>query len=273
MIDRSAWAYVTKKLELEPRLVFCHPDVLRHDPRTSLYYRGLSGLSLKAAKDYCGALESLESGRRSGTLDPETARTLARAYNTFICSVINGSAEWTLDNGFRTIVATIGISVDGSNRNKIGDKAEQLVRTLVVGWLLEHDLIVEPSLTKGDLQDSLPTSYSLRGGITMCFGSEPDIAFRRDGKLIGVVEIKGGTDPAGALERYGAAKKSFESAVAEGERCKNFYLAAVLTTEVNRRIAADRLVEKAFSIIDILEKKDVQESFFDELFNHALRLT
>ena len=41
--------------------------------------------------------------------------------------------------------------------------------------------------------------------------SEPDIPLiNTDGSTIAVIEIKGGTDPAGALEQYGATKKSFE---------------------------------------------------------------
>ena len=39
-----------------------------------------------------------------------------------------------------------------------------------------------------------------------------------------VIEVKGGTDSAGALERYGAAKKSFEHAIEVSPRCKNFYI-------------------------------------------------
>jgi len=53
-------------------------------------------------------------------------------------------------------------------------------------------------------------------GYRIFFGSEPDISILNPEEeeprdlLIGAIEVKCGLDPAGALERYGAAKKSFE---------------------------------------------------------------
>lgn len=42
--------------------------------------------------------------------------------------------------------------------------------------------------------------------------------------------------------------------------------------KLERRIREDRLVEKAFDIIQVLEKPAVRETFFREIFHHALRL-
>jgi hypothetical protein len=56
MIDEQAWKHVTVKLKVDPKLVFCHPDVLTRKRISSLYYRGISGLSLKAVKEYVGAI-------------------------------------------------------------------------------------------------------------------------------------------------------------------------------------------------------------------------
>ena len=106
----------------------------------------------------------------------------------------------------------------------------------------------------------------------MRFGSEPDISFWRKEELLAVVEIKGGTDPAGALERYGAATKSFQHAVQTASRCRNFYLGAVFTPELERRIGEDRLVERPFNLVAILDKKETREEFLTELFHHTLRL-
>ena len=38
MIDADVWKYAVKK-GYDPKEVFCHPDVLIHNPTTSLYYR------------------------------------------------------------------------------------------------------------------------------------------------------------------------------------------------------------------------------------------
>jgi hypothetical protein len=41
---------------------------------------------------------------------------------------------------------------------------------------------------------------------------------------------------------------------------------------LEKRIKADRLVEKTFNIIDILAEPAKRAEFFDEVFNHTLRL-
>jgi hypothetical protein len=271
MISQMAWEHV-KQRRLEAKFVFCHPQILQASPLTSLYYRGLSALSIKAVKSYCGGVESLESGE--GKLSAEKALRMARVYNTFTCSVIENSHEWTLENGRRSIVATLGISLDGTVRNKIGTIAEKRIRGLIVEWLVEHKLIVSPRLPDEKILDyeKIPRLLQLKKGITMEFRSEPDVSFRKDKELLAVIEIKGGIDPAGALERYGAGTKSFQNAVKESSHCKNFYLGAVFTPELDRRIKADRLVEKTFNIIDIVADAGKRDEFFNEVFNHTLRL-
>jgi len=272
LIDPEVWAYAEAK-RFDPKLVFCHPNVLSYKPATSLYYRGLCGLSLKAAKDYFGAVESLEEGSPRARLDAKKALKMARTYNAFICSIIKNSTAWTLENGNRTIIATLGITLDGIMRNKVGNIAEERIRTLILEWLIDEELLVEPTLTKNQLYEKIPSSCTLKKNITMKFGSEPDISFSRDNELLVVVEIKGGIDPAGALERYGAATKSFQHAAKVSPRCKNFYLGAVYTPELERRISEDRLVEKTFNIIEILDKPPARERLFRELFHHTLRIT
>jgi len=271
MIDSEVWGYAAAK-SFDPKLVFCHPDVLQCKPVTSLYYRGLCGLSLKAVKDYFGSVESLEKGNPRARLDTKKAMRMARTYNTFICSIIKNSSAWTLENGNRTIIATLGITLDGVMRNKVGAIAEDRIRTLVLEWLIDQGLLVEPKLTKKQIHENIPSACTLKKNIAMKFGSEPDISFSRENELLVVVEIKGGIDSAGALERYGAATKSFQHAAGVSPRCKNFYLGAVYTPELNRRISADRLVEKTFNIIEILDKPKARERFFSELFHHTLRI-
>jgi hypothetical protein len=272
MIDIQAWEYIRNK-GYKPKDVFCHPEILLAHPITSLYYRGLCGLSIKATKSYVGTIEPLEKGALRTRLKRDKALKMARTYNLFTCSIINNSTNWSLENGYRTIIATIGISLDGTMRNKVGDIAEERIRTLLVEWLIEHTLLVEPAaLSSEQARQEIPRRCVLPRGLVMQFSSEPDIAFTLDSELLATVEIKGGIDPAGALERYGAAKKSFQHAVNTGSRCKNFYLGAVFTHELTERINNDRLVEKTFNVIDILNKPEVREDFFKELFHHTLRL-
>lgn len=276
MIDNDAWDYVTQERKYDPKLVFCHPDVLIEKPATSLYFRGLTGLSIKAAKDYIGSIESLEHGNARARLDETKALKMARVYNTFICSIIKGSSDWTLENGKRTIIATLGITLDGVMRNKVGSIAEERVRNMVFEWLRENKLIIAPTDKEIQEREELPTECVLANDIIMKFSSEPDISFsKRTDKgfeLLSVIEIKGGIDPAGALERYGAATKSFQHSLKENQRCKNFLLSAVFTPELQKRIQDDRLVDKYYDIIQIFEEHDIRDEFFNELFHYSLRL-
>ena len=271
LIDQYAWDYISN-LNLKPHLVFCHPNLLSEFPVVSLYYRGMAGLSIKAAKDYVGSIESLEVGSKKVRLNDEKVLKMSRIYNLFIGSIILNSTNWTLENGHRTIIATMGISLDGTIRNKVGDIGEDRMRRLVLQWLLDKDLILNPEFNSDNMPDILPRSYELKQDIKMNFSSEPDISFFKNDELIATIEIKGGIDPAGALERYGAAKKSFEHAVSQSGRCRNFYLGGVFTEELERRINSDRLVEKMYNMILILNERKIRDDFFNELFHHTLRI-
>lgn len=272
MIDDEVWTYVVKDLHYDPKHVFCHPDLLIENPTTSFYYRGLCGLSIKAAKDYFGAIENLESGSGRTKLGVGKALTMAQTYNTFLCSIIKNTTKWTLENGKRTIIATLGITLDGVMRNKVGAIAEDRIRLLLVEWLNGKGLILSPRIGKSLDANKLTNRYSLKDGIGMRFGSDPDVSFEKEGKLLAILEIKGGIDPAGALERYGAARKSFEHAMLVSPKCKTFYLGGVFTPELQKRMNSDRLVENSFSIIEILQQSTYRENFLKELFHHTLRL-
>lgn len=199
LIDREVWDSTGERYD--PRFIFCHPDLLIAAPIASLYYRGLSGLSLKAVAGYVGEVAKIERGSGAARLSRDKAAKINRTYNTFICSIIKNSAAWTLDNGSRTIIATLGITLDGVMRNRIGDVAEQRVRSMVLEFLFENDLIVQPRLTREEILDDFPGQGELPEGVLIKFGSEPDISFSRlteaGPELLAIVEIKGGTDPAG----------------------------------------------------------------------------
>jgi hypothetical protein len=242
---------------------------LIQNPFTSFYYRGLSGLSIKAAKDYFGSIENLENPATKVRLGDGKARIMAQTYNTFVCSIIKNSTDWTLEDGRRTIIATLGITLDGIMRNKVGEIAEERIKHILVEWLRSKDLIAKPKSRSGI---EAARRYVLKRGVVMQFGSEPDVSFADEQVLLAVLEIKGGIDPAGALERYGAARKSFEHAMQQSAKCKNFYLGGVFTPELLRRMNSDRLVEKSFNIIEILQNSDAREDFFHEIFHHTLRL-
>ena len=278
LISQSAWEHVGS-LGLGPAQVFCHPDMLVEEPFTSLYYRGISGLSLKEVQEQARAVSTWErepeTRARKPRVSAEAARQVAGLYNSFISSIIENTTDWALENGYRNIIASMGISFDGSMRNKMGELPERRLRGLLLQYVVEAGLLVDPEYTSTvDLPDNPAGGrYVLSDGIVMEFSSEPDVAFLRSELLEATIEIKGGIDPAGALERLGAAEKSAQAAIEINTPCKNFLVAGVITPEMRRRLDQSRLFEKDFLLVELLSSETLQAEFFDEIFNHTLRMS
>ena len=136
--------------------------------------------------------------------------------------------------------------------------AEELIKTRIANWLDRRELIIN-----GD-----GTTFLLPDDINMVFGSEPDIRFERGSRLLATIEIKGGTDPAGALERLGAMMKSFRET---HPGCVNFLIAGVVTDEMQSRLEKIGVV-KTFLLHELQEGGQTWNGFTYELFHHVLRI-
>lgn len=260
-IAEEAWRHVALA-KIAPRLVFAHPDLLRSIPNASLHYRGLALLSLKRVQEIAGTVATWERSPASVRVSPEKALRVSRLYNVVISSIIVGSGDWTLENGYRNVLATLGITEDGAIRNIIGQEAERVIKQRLLKWAQDHDLLVRQQ------QDTGTQSWRLAQDVLMTFGSEPDIAFSKSGRLAVLIEIKGGKDPAGALERLGAIKKTFDEAPVD---CKNFLVVGVVTPTMQARLAEMRM-ERAFDIGDLQDDAGEWLAFMNEIFHHALRI-
>ena len=258
MIGSGAWDRVAV-MGVRPELVFAHPDILQAHPGTSLYYRGMTLLSRKRVAQAATSVTDWEKGARSAPIDHRAALKVARLYNTVISLIVEGSADWTLDDGYRNIVATMGIALDGMFRNRVGDMAEALVKNRIVAWLKGKQLICSEKSEQG--------RYFLARKTLMQYGSEPDIAFVRNGRPVATIEIKGGTDPAGVLERLGAMAKSFAETP---PGCVNFLIAGVVTPEMRARINGMGDV-KVYLLNDLSQDGERWGDFVNEVFHHAVR--
>ncbi len=257
LISQSAWEYVTKS-GIKLQQVFAHPDLLRMHPETSLYYRGLALLPLKRVRTAVGVEVKYWEKGLVENLPMESAKAVCRLYNSVVSSIIEGATDWTLENGYRNIMHSIGITLDGVFRNTIGQDAERLIKTKIEDWLREHEMIVEQGSR---------TEFVLAGGVNMIYGSDPDILFKRLGRQLATIEIKGGKDPAGALERLGAMQKSFDATPAT---CQNILIAGVVTAEMQTRL--EQLGVRSVFILDDLLNDDEWRRFTREVFHHILRL-
>ncbi len=264
MISQQAWEYAVSS-GIEPKLVFAHPVLLRKHPRTSQYYRGIALLPQKRVTDIAVSVSSWEDGSRKTPIKEERSLDVARLYNAVISSIIEGTTNWTLENGYRNIIANMGIGLDGTFRNIIGRDAENLVKTRIRNWLGSRKMILDQSADGTEFR--LPNGYSMR------FGSEPDILFRQDlgGRVrdAATIEVKGGKDPAGSLERLGAMQKSFEATPPD---CVNFLVAGVVTPEMRARL--DQMgVVKVFLLDDLAHDSEQWTGFLNEVFHYTVRIT
>ena len=245
---------------VDPKLVFAHPILL---PGTSTDVTILPWDSIvcrrSAWQTSLCPLPSWEDGSRKSPVTQSQSTAVARLYNAVISSIIEGATNWTLENGYRNIIANMGIGLDGTFRNIIGRDAESLVKNAykeLAGTV--RSLILEQSVEA--------TEFRLPNGYSMKFGSEPDVLFRQvvggNERMAATIEIKGGKDPAGALERLGAMQKSFE---ATPPGCVNFLVAGVVTPEMRARL--DQMgVVKVYVLDDLAHDGEKWTEFVNELF-------
>ncbi len=260
LIAEDAWRHVAPA-GIEPRLVFAHPAVLAAIPEASLHYRGMALLSRKRVAEIAGHVERWEREPDKARVRRVTALRVSQLYNAVICSIILNNTAWTIENGYRNILATIGITADGTMRNIIGQVAETAVKEQMLSWVQTHGLLATDTAAASD------NAWTLLRGVVMRFGSEPDISFEKGGTLAALIEVKGGKDPAGALERLGAMKKTFDEAPAQ---CKNLLVAGVVTPTMRDRLNEIR-VESVFNL-DVLRDDAKWTDFMNEIFHHALRI-
>lgn len=184
------------------------PSYYRSIPK-HLYYRGIAALPYKRVTKIATSVKSWEQEDYAKMPNRSACERVAVLYNTIISAIILDSDGWTEENGYRNILATMGITHDGVWSNKLGQVGEQQVRESLVGWLTTHKLIQFEVVKEGReyLLGSEPDVVRMR------FSSEPDVSFEKwsEGELevISTIEIKNGTDSASARERLGAIRKKF----------------------------------------------------------------
>lgn len=284
-IREDAYTYICEHDNLELIQVFCHPRLIREHPILIAYYRNIAALSQKAVKYLVSVdvkkVEIYEDNRYSLTEDQ--ALKLSRLFNEHISLIIDSSIESiTEDELYGILLASTGAQIDGSWRNAIGEEAEKVVQRLLVKEAKERNLLAAliPRVGTGvelydseKLEEQLGNIERYRGIMlvnhtSILFSSEPDISLiGNQGTTAGVIEVKGGADPAGALERYGAAKKSFEEALRRNPEVQTILVASCLTTQVHTRIQNDSTISSYFNLTEILSenstkyKQFVQEAF------------
>lgn len=277
-ISHEAWAIV-KESEINPMLVFVHPKVLQLNPRFLKYYRSVAMIPQKGLKAVSGVsnIEGIEDGKvEPGKMSSKQVEGVVQAINETMSTVISLASGINENNLEGMMYATAGTKIDGSWRNSIGAEGERVVRRIILSDLLGYSEVTSVvdrdnqihSISEWDIGDDYDCIkvINLVNGYSILFSSEPDVTmYDSNGAIVGVIEIKSGLDPAGALERLGAMFKSFENTLAEYPDAVTILVASCITDEVESRLGASMLVRQKYITTNITGNEHEKRKFVNRI--------
>ncbi len=200
-ISQTAWNKVIHR-GIKPVIVFAHPQVLINILCSVSYYRMLAMVSQKSTSQV--GLSIIRYEQNSSLTDELIAIEISQHLNKIISYLVE--ADEQIDsrefNIWRGMAA--GAQAQGSWQNIKGNKIEIMIRGLLERRLNEQILVNNENLDA--------STINLLDGRMIIFADEPDIGIYKDEKIIAAVEMKGGINRAGILERIGAAIKSLSQA-------------------------------------------------------------
>lgn len=254
-IDDKAWKKVIHR-GIKPVVVFAHPHVLREKPSRLTYYRMLAMVSQKSMIKIGMTTTKYESG--IGHLGLRKSMQFAKHLNKIISDLVDedevvNAREFDMWRGMAA-----GTQAQGSWQNEKGKEAARLINEIVG----EH--IEEKSLGKVSVEDET-RRFLLNDGRQVIIASEPDIGiYDSSRRILGAVEIKGGIDTAGVLERLGAALKSLSRAKRENPKSTTVLVLprVAMTTAFINEVRASRTVDHYFAHDDIVNDPEKRNEFF-----------
>ena len=255
-ITTKAWNRVIHR-GIKPIRVFAHPEVLKQNPKRVGYYRMLAMVSQKSMARVGLSINRYEEGR--SYLDDDAALEISKHLNKII-SILIEHDETVDDREFdlwRGMAA--GSQAQGSWQNTKGDRAEVVIKELIERRVREKGLIFEEKAHgKGE-------TLKLKDERLLILGSEPDIGIYEDDIIQIAVEIKGGIDPAGVLERFGAALKSLRRAKQENPNSITILImqGVSLTSKAMKEIDRSKsIIDYFFTIEDVIGNEDARKHLF-----------
>ena len=264
-ISQMAWDKAIHR-GIKPVIVFAHPDILQRIARATGYYRMLAMVSQKSMIRVGLATARYElSDAKPGEA---TAIAVAKHLNKIISTLVElderiDAREFDLWRGMAA-----GSQAQGSWQNAKGNRIEIVIRGIIQLRLREKELVAEEEKIVSD-DEAQGSLMRLKDGRAVILADEPDVAIYRDEGpkrvIEAAVEIKGGIDAAGVLERVGAALKSLRRAKKENSKSVTvLILQGVSMTETAKRdlqISRD-VVNHWFTIESLLEDEGQREELF-----------
>lgn len=254
-IADAAWKKVIHR-GIKPVVVFAHPAVLQTVKGAVGYYRMLAMVSQKSMNQTVGAVQAFERGTKMP--DDDTVLFLANHLNRIISHLVEtdekiNAKEFDLWRGMAA-----GSQAQGSWQNAKGSQAEILVKTVIEQRIRAQSIVTEES----------PNFFTLLDQRRLAFSSEPDISILKNGLLEVAIEVKGGIDPAGVLERVGAAIKSLRRAKQENPQSVTVLIMQGVSFSERARKDIDmnrEAIDQIFMLEEVLEESNTRERFFQLL--------
>lgn len=206
-ITKQAWDKIIHR-GIKPVIVFAHPFVLKSVSGSVGYYRMLAMVSQKSMNRVRLSITRYEASKDKP--NDATALGIAKHLNQIISRLVEfdekiNAHEFDLWRGMAA-----GSQAQGSWQNTKGNRVEVIVKGILQRRLREKALVTDEKEDASKMQ--------LKDGRVFIFADEPDVAIYQNNKILAAVEIKGGIDTAGVLERVGAAIKSLRRAREENPR-------------------------------------------------------
>ena len=253
-ITKQAWDKIIHR-GIKPVIVFAHPFVLKSVSGSVGYYRMLAMVSQKSMNRVRLSITRYEAGKDKP--DDATALGIAKHLNQIISRLVEfdekiNAHEFDLWRGMAA-----GSQAQGSWQNTKGNRFEVIVKGILQRRLREKALVTD------EKEDS--SKMQLKDGRVFIFADEPDVAVYQNNKILVAVEIKGGIDTAGVLERVGAAIKSLRRAREENPRSTTILIlqGVSITQRAKHDLEINReAVNHWFSIEDVLESESKREEIF-----------
>ncbi|HNB52312.1 MAG TPA: XcyI family restriction endonuclease [Anaerolineales bacterium] len=254
-ISEKAWNR-THHRGIKPILVFAHPAILQTISRAVSYYRMLAMVSQKSMNKIQLAVGRFESGK--GFPGEVQALSVSFRLNQIISHLIEtdehiDQREFDLWRGMAA-----GSQAQGSWQNLKGKQSEILVKGFITRRLRE----------KGFVQQENGEKLILKDGRHMEFADEPDIAIYLNHQIQVAIEIKGGIDTAGVLERIGAAIKSLRRAKEENPKALTLLLlqaVSVTQTAANDLAINQTSVNYWFTLEEFVQNEETRTNIFELL--------
>lgn len=273
-ISEAAWKVVVNK-RIKPEKIFAHPEWIQKYPSWLLYYRNLAVIPQKGVKKMVySSIDKVENGIIPKNFHHKI-NEIIELYNSSISFIIETSIDFSEDSIEPIIYSSIGSAINGSWLNKIGEQAELSVKRIIVKCILEKKIFENVVFKNGAFTNNLQEiemnmdfikEIKMKNKRIMYFTSEPDVYIKDETDITLLsVEIKGGKDKAGALERYGAAKKSFEEVRKENAKVETILVTNCMTKEVEKRIQKDMLIDKTYELEDMMQSEHIKNGFIEQI--------